>query len=149
MELVDNKKLEEVADFLTNIEVNGDYLCGSFLEFLNGSFNAPKCEDDEALCMENCPMKSIKAFIKWIKKPDSKYDVSDLKKPHQEDFIGYDNRSNSLLDKDGYIKALEEYCDNLEDVLADTEYDAECIECETRILDDKLEQIRGILDGHD
>ena len=38
----------------------------------------------------------------------------DLKRPNQFDFLGYDNRSNSLLDKDGYITALERYCDNLE-----------------------------------
>jgi hypothetical protein len=68
MELVNSKKLEAVANFLTNIEVNGDYLCGSFLEYLNGSFNAPKClDDDGAFCLENCPMKSKKAFIKWLK----------------------------------------------------------------------------------
>ena len=58
MELVSSQKLEAVADFLTNIEVDGNYLCGSFLEFLNGSCNAPKCADDEAFCMEDCPMKS-------------------------------------------------------------------------------------------
>lgn len=85
--------------------------------------------------------------MRWVKKPYNKFDVENLKRPQQEDFIGYDNRNNSLLNKDGYIKALEEYCDNLEDVLADTEYDAECIECEMRMLDDKLEQIRGVLDG--
>lgn len=38
----------------------------------------------------------------------------DLKRPKQFDFLEYDNRSNSLLDKDGYITALERYCDNLE-----------------------------------
>ena len=37
-----------------------------------------------------------------------------IKRPNQFDFIGYDNRSNSFLDKDGYIKALEKYCDELE-----------------------------------
>lgn len=147
MELVDNKKLEAVANFLTNIEVEENYLCGSFLEYLDGSLNAPKCADDEAFCMEDCQMKSKENFIKWIKKPDSMYDVSDLKKPHQKDFIKYVNGSDALFDRDSYINALEEYCDNLEDVLADTEYDTECIECEMRMLDDKLEKIRGVLDG--
>lgn len=151
MELVDNKKLEAVANFLTDIEVNGDYLCRSFLEYLDDSFNAPKCADDEAFCMEDCPVKSAKAFIKWLKKPDRKVEVEDLKKhlkkPHQEDFTKYVNCSDALFDRDSYINALEEYCDNLEDVLADTEYDAECIECEMRMLDDKLEKIRGVLDG--
>lgn len=68
MELVSSQKLEAVADFLTNIEVDGNYLCGSFLEYLDGSFNTKKCVDDEAFCMEDCPMKSKENFIKWIKK---------------------------------------------------------------------------------
>lgn len=38
----------------------------------------------------------------------------DLKRPKQVDFIGYDNRSNSFLDKDGYIVALENYLSDLE-----------------------------------
>lgn len=147
MEIVSDEKLEAVANFLTDIEVNGDYLCRSFLEYLNGSCNTPKCPDDEAFCIEDCPVKSAKAFIEWIRKPDSKYDVEGLKKPKKEDFTKYVNCSDALFDRDSYINALEEYCDNLEDVLADTEYDTECIECEMRMLDDKLEKIRGVLDG--
>ena len=38
----------------------------------------------------------------------------DLKRPKQADFLGYDNRSNSFLDKDGYIAALEKYLSDLE-----------------------------------
>lgn len=38
----------------------------------------------------------------------------DLKRPKQVDFFGYDNRSNSFLDKDGYIVALENYLSDLE-----------------------------------
>ena len=149
MELVSSQKLEAVADFLTNIEVDGNYLCGSFLEFLNGSCNAPKCADDEAFCMEDCPMKSKENFIKWIKKPDSKYDVESLKKPKKEDFLGYDNRSGRICLNDDYVKALEKYCSNLESVLADTEYDLESSECDNRELANKLEQIRDVLDGKD
>lgn len=37
-----------------------------------------------------------------------------IKRPKQIDFIGYNNRDNSLLDKDSYINALEKYCDELE-----------------------------------
>lgn len=37
-----------------------------------------------------------------------------IKRPKQMDFIGYNNRDNSLLDKDSYINALEKYCDELE-----------------------------------
>ena len=147
MELVNDKKLEAVANFLTNTEVNGDYLCGSFLEFLNGSCNAPKCADDEAFCMEDCPMKSKENFIKWIKKPDSKYDVSNLKRPQQEDFIEWDRFGDGHVNDFRYAKALEKYCSNLENVLADTEYDLETAECDNRELTEKLEKVRGALDG--
>lgn len=67
MELVNSKKLFRVAQFMCDVEVDGNYLCGSFLECLNGSFNAPKCDDDESFCSEKCPMKSTKAFIEWLK----------------------------------------------------------------------------------
>lgn len=147
MELVSDEKLEAVADFLTNIEVDGNYLCGSFLEFLNGSCNAPKCADDEAFCMKDCPMKSKENFIKWIKKPDSKYDVSNLKRPQQEDFIEWDRFGDGHVNDFRYAKALEKYCNNLGDALADAEYGFEEAECENRELQDVLEKIRGVLDG--
>lgn len=147
MELVSSQKLEEVARFLTNIEVDGNYLCGSFLEYLDGSLNAPKCVDDEAFCMKDCPMKSKENFIKWIKKPDSIYDIESLKKPKKEYFIGIDIQKGALALDDDYIKALEKYCNDLENVLADTEYDLESAECDNRELTNKLEKIRGVLDG--
>lgn len=147
MELVSSQKLEAVADFLTNIEVDGNYLCGSFLEFLNGSCNAPKCADEEAFCMEDCPMKSKENFIKWIKKPDSIYDIENLEKPKQEDFIEWDRFGDGHVNDFRYAKALEKYCSNLESVLADTEYDLESSECQNRELTNKLEKIRGVLDG--
>lgn len=144
MESVSSEKLEAVADFLVDNEVDGRFLCSYFSESLKNRIDVPCCTD---LCEETCPFYSKENFLKWIKKPDSMYDVSDLKKPHQEDFTKYVNCGDALFDRDSYINALEEYCDNLEDVLADTEYDAECIECETRILNDKLEKIRGVIDG--
>lgn len=147
MELVSSQKLEAVADFLTNIEVDGNYLCGSFLEYLDGSFNTKKCVDDEAFCMEDCPMKSKENFIKWIKKPDSIYDIEDLEKPKQEDFIEWDRFGDGHVNDFRYAKALEKYCNDLENVLADTEYDLETAECDNRELTEKLEKIRGVLDG--
>lgn len=144
MELVSDEKLEAVADFLADDEVFGIAPCSHFNNSLRNRVNVP-CDVGD--CDGDCPFYSKENFIKWIKKPDSKYDVSNLKRPQQEDFIGYDNVSNSLLDKDGYIKALEEYCDNLGDALADAEYDLESSECENRELTDKLEKIRGVLDG--
>lgn len=147
MELVSLNKLEAVADFLTNIEVDGNYLCGSFLEFLNGSCNAPKCADDEAFCMEDCPMKSKENFIKLIKKPEEKICVEDLEKPKHEDFIEWDRFGDGHVNDFRYAKALEKYCSNLENVLADTEYDLETAECDNRELTEKLEKVRGALDG--
>lgn len=144
MESVSSEKLEAVADFLEDNEVDGRFLCFFYNKSLKNKIDVP-CYTD--LCEETCPFYSKENFLKWIKKPDSMYDVSSLKKPHQEDFTKYVNCSDALFDRDSYINALEEYCDNLEDVLADTEYDAECIECEMRMLDDKLEKIRGVLDG--
>lgn len=147
MELVSSQKLEAVANFLTNIEVEGNYLCGSFLEYLDGLLNAPKCVDDEDFCMEDCPVKSAKAFIKWIKKPEGKIKVEDLEKPKQEDFIELDRFGDGHVNDFRYAKALEKYCSNLESVLADTEYDLETAECDNRELADRLEKIRGVLDG--
>lgn len=145
MTIVNDRKLEAVAKFIGETEVEGNCICDNFNEVLEeNTINVPCTASN---CKSNCPFYSKKNFIKWIKKPDSKYDVSNLKRPQQEDFIGYDNVSNSLLDKDGYIKALEEYCDNLGDALADAEYDFEEVECENRELQDVLEKIRGVLDG--
>ena len=112
MELVSLNKLEAVADFLSDDEVFGIAPCSHFNNSLKRDRVDVSCDIGD--CDGDCPFYSKENFIKWIKKPDSKYDVSNLKRPQQEDFIGYDNVSNSLLDKDGYIKALEEYCDNLE-----------------------------------
>lgn len=145
MEFVSSKKLEVVAKFLVDDEVDGVALCSYLNNYLKRDRVDVPCDVGD--CEDNCQFYSTANFVKWIKEPDRKVEVEDLKKPKQMDFFGYDNRSNSLLDKDGYIKALEEYCDNLEDVLADTEYDAECIGCEMRMLDDKLKKIRGVLDG--
>lgn len=145
MTIVNDRKLEAVAKFIGETEVEGNCICDNFNEVLEeNKINVPCTASN---CKSNCPFYSKENFIKWIKKPDSKYDVSNLKRPQQEDFVGYDNRSNSLLDKDGYIKALEEYCDNLGDALADAEYDLETAECDNRELTEKLEKIRGALDA--
>ena len=74
------------------------------------------------------------------------YDTEGLKKPKQEDFLCYDNASGKICLNDDYAKALEKYCSNLEE-LADTEYGLESAECDSRELADRLEKIRGVLDG--
>ncbi len=145
MELVSSQKLEAVADFLADDEVFGIAPCSHFNNSLTRNRVNVPCDIGD--CEGDCPFYSKKNFIKWIKKPDSKYDVEALKKPKEEDFLCYDNRSGRICLNDDYVKALEKYCSNLESVLADTEYDLESSECQNRELTNKLEKIRGVLDG--
>ena len=145
MGFVDSKKLEMVANFIAELEVDGNCLCTYFNSSLNRNRVNVPCDIGD--CEGDCPFYSKKNFIKWIKKPDSKYDVDGLKKPKKEDFLCYDNRSGRICLNDDYVKALEKYCSNLESVLADTEYDLESSECQNRELTNKLEKIRGVLDG--
>lgn len=147
MELVSLNKLEAVADFLSDDEVFGIAPCSHFNNSLKRDRVDVSCDIGD--CDGDCPFYSKENFIKWIKKPDSKYDVEDLKKPKKEDFLCYDNRSGMIALDDNYIKALEKYCNDLEGVLADTEYDLETAECENKVLLNKLEKIRGVLDEHD
>lgn len=143
MELLSSQKLEAVAGFLSGIDIDGQTPCQRFNDFLKRDRVNVPCDDGD--CDGDCPFYSTANFVKWIKEPDRKVDVEGLKKPKQMDFFGYDNRSNSLLDKDGYIRALEKYCNDLENVLADTEYDLEEAECENRELQDTIEKIREVI----
>lgn len=145
MELVSLNKLEAVADFLSDDEVFGIAPCSHFNNSLKRDRVDVSCDIGD--CDGDCPFYSKKNFIKWIKKPDSKYDVDGLKKPKKEAFLCYDNRSSRICLNDDYVKALEKYCNYLENVLADTEYDLETSECDNRELTNRLEQIRGALDG--
>lgn len=145
MELVSDEKLEAVADFLSDDEVFGIAPCSHFNNSLKRNRVNVPCDIGD--CDGDCPFYSKENFIKWIKKPDSKYDVDGLKKPKKEDFIGIDIQKGTLALDNDYIKALEKYCNDLEDVLADTEYDLETSECDNRELTNKLEKIRGVLDG--
>lgn len=147
MELVSDKKLEAVADFLADDEVFGIAPCSHFNNSLKRNRVNVPCDVGD--CEGDCPFYSKENFIKWIKKPDSKYDVSDLKRPQQEDFIEWDRFGDGHVNDFRYAKALEKYCSNLDNVLADTEYDLESSECDNRELANKLEQIRGVLDGKD
>ena len=64
MELVNNKKLEAVADFLTNIEVDGRFMCSYFNNSLKKRLDVP-CDTD--VCEETCPFYSKDNFVKWSK----------------------------------------------------------------------------------
>lgn len=145
MELVSLNKLEAVADFLSDDEVFGIAPCSHFNNSLKRNRVNVPCDVGD--CDGDCPFYSKENFIKWIKKPDSKYDVSNLKRPQQEDFIEWDRFGDGHVNDFRYAKALEKYCNYLENVLADTEYDLETSECDNRELTNKLEKIRGVLDG--
>lgn len=145
MELVSDKKLEAVADFLADDEVFGIAPCSHFNNSLTRNRVNVPCDIGD--CEGDCPFYSKENFIKWIKKPDSIYDVESLEKPKQENFIEFDRFGDGHVNDFRYAKALEQYCNDLENVLADTEYDLESSECDNRELANKLEKIRGVLDG--
>lgn len=147
MELVNLNKLEAVADFLSDDEVFGIAPCSHFNNSLKRDRVDVSCDIGD--CDGDCPFYSKENFIKWIKKPDSIYDTEGLKKPKKEDFIGIDIQKGALALYDDYIKALEKYCNDLENILADAEYDLESSECENRELTNKLEKIRGVFDEKD
>lgn len=147
MELVSSQKLEAVADFLADDEVFGIAPCSHFNNSLTRNRVNVPCDVGD--CEGDCPFYSKENFIKWIKKPDSKYDVESLEKPKQENFIEFDRFGDGHVNDFRYAKALEQYCSNLESVLADTEYDLESSECQNRELTNKLEKIRGAIDGKD
>lgn len=145
MELVSSQKLEAVADFLADDEVFGIAPCSHFNNSLaRNRVNVP-CDIGD--CEGDCPFYSKENFIKWVKKPDSIYDVESLEKPKQENFIEFDRFGDGHVNDFRYAKALEQYCNDLENVLADTEYDLESAECDNRELTEKLEKVRGALDG--
>lgn len=145
MELVSDEKLEAVADFLADDEVFGIAPCSHFNNSLTRNRVNVPCDIGD--CEGDCPFYSKENFIKWIKKPDSIYDVESLEKPKQENFIEFDRFGDGHVNDFRYAKALEQYCNDLENVLADTEYDLESSECDNRELTKKLEKIRGALDG--
>ena len=145
MELVSSQKLEAVADFLADDEVFGIAPCSHFNNSLTRNRVNVPCDIGD--CEGDCPFYSKENFIKWIEKPDSIYDVESLEKPKQENFIEFDRFGDGHVNDFRYAKALEQYCNDLENVLADTEYDLESSECDNRELANKLEKIRGVLDG--
>lgn len=140
MELVSGNKLAAVADFLSGIDIDGQTPCQRFNDFLKRDRVNVPCDIGD--CEGDCPFYSKENFLKWIKEPNKKREFVDLKKPKIEDF-----NNDYFEEEKRYIEALEEYCDNLEDALADAEYDFEEVECENRELQDVLEKIRGVLNG--
>lgn len=146
MELVSSNKLAAVASFLADDEVFGIAPCSHFnISLKRDRVDVPCGVGD---CDGDCPFYSKENFLKWIK-PGEKQTIGISDRPNQMDFLGYDNRSNSLLNKDGYITALEKYCDSLELYIKCKDGYLEESKLKNRELANKLEKIRGVLDGKD
>lgn len=146
MELVSLNKLEAVADFLADDEVFGIAPCSHFNNSLKRNRVNVPCDIGD--CDGDCPFYSKENFIKWIKEPNKRFSVEGLKRPKAIDFVEYINNDDAApIDYPNYAEALERYCTELENLFADLEYDLETAECENRELTEKLEKVRGALDG--
>lgn len=147
MEYVNSKKLEAVASFIGETEVEGNCICDNFNEVLEeNKINVPCTASN---CKSNCPFYSKDNFLNWIKKPTKKLSIREVKRPKAVDFVEYINNDDAApIDYPNYAEALERYCTELENLFADLEYDLETAECENRTLVDKLSKIRGVLDEH-
>lgn len=147
MELVSDEKLEAVADFLADDEVFGIAPCSHFNNSLKRNRVNVPCDIGD--CDGDCPFYSKENFLNWIKEPNKRFSVEDLKRPKAIDFVEYINNDDAApIDYPNYAEALERYCTELENLFADLEYDLETAECENRTLVDKLSKIRGVLDEH-
>lgn len=153
MAIVNDDKLEAIASLIVNKEVNGkcagcavlDLMPEEMQKEVNAPCKSPNYEDE--WCYD-CPFYSKDAFLYWIKKSNNGLKLREIKRPRQVDFIGYNNKDNTLLNKDGYINALEKYCTDLENLFANLEYDLDSAECDNKALLEKLEKIRGVLNEH-
>ena len=148
MTIVNDRKLEAVADFLADDEVFGIAPCSHFNNSLKRNRVNVPCDIGD--CDGDCPFYSKENFLNWIKEPNKRFSVEDLKRPKAIDFVEYINNDDAApIDYPNYAEALERYCTELENLFADLEYDLETAECENRTLVDKLSKIRGVLDGKD
>ncbi|WP_444195146.1 hypothetical protein [Catenibacterium sp.] len=158
MELVDDKKLEAVAKFIGEMEVEGNCVCDDFNEALKENRIDVPCDAGIGSCKRNCQFYSKENFLKWIK-PDEKQGANLLERnrPKRIDFLRYNNISNNFLNKydhipnflnkDGYITALEKYCDSLELYIKCKDGYLKESNLKNKELAEKLEKIRGVLDG--
>lgn len=159
MVLVDDKKLEAVANFIGEMEVEGNCVCDDFNEALKENRIDVPCDvsicDDVSICEGNCPFYSKENFLNWIK-PDRKLSIKEIKRPKAEDFAEHiDNYDDTLIDYPNYAEALERYCNELENLYDDLERDLEYTESDNNELTQKLgeigditEKIRDVIDGY-
>ena len=105
MELVSDEKLEAVADFLADDEVFGIAPCSHFNNSLKRNRVNVPCDIGD--CDGDCPFYSKKNFIKWIKEPNKRFSVEDLKRPKAIDFVEYINNDDAApIDYPNYAEAF-------------------------------------------
>ena len=147
MAIVNDKKLEAVASFIGEMEVEGNCVCDDFNESLKENRIDVPCGIGS--CEGDCPFYSKENFLKWIKKPNKRFSIEEIKRPKPEDFIEYiDNEDKPVIHWIDYAETLENYCTMLENLFANLEYDIDSAECDNEALLNKLEKIRGVLDEH-
>ena len=145
MEVVNSKKLEEVANYIGEKEMYGDCVCYNFNDSLEKNRIDVPC--DIGSCEGNCPFYSKDNFLNWIKKPTKKLSIREVKRPKERDFsLFLDTKGKSLVNYKEYAEALERYCTDLENIFANLEYDLDNAECENKALLEKLSKIRDVLD---
>ena len=145
MAFVSNKKLEAVANFISEMEVEGECVCHNFNEALEENRIDVPC--DIGSCEADCPFYSKENFLNWIKKPTKKLSIREVKRPKAVDFVEYINNDDAApIDYPNYAEALERYCTDLENLFANLEYDLDSAECENKALLEKLSKIREVLD---
>lgn len=145
MEYVNSKKLEAVATFIGETEVEGNCICDNFNEVLEENKINVSCTASN--CKSNCPFYSKENFLNWIKSPNKRFSIEEVKRPKPEDFIEYiNNEDKPVIHWIDYAEALERYCTDLENLFANLEYDLDSAECENKALLEKLSKIREVLD---
>ena len=147
MAIVNDKKLEAVANFIGEMEVEGNCVCDDFNNSLKENRIDVPC--DVGSCEADCPFYSKENFLNWVKKPTKKLSIREVKRPKERDFsLFLDTKGKSLVNYKEYAEALERYCTDLENIFANLEYDLDNAECENKALLEKLSKIRGVLDEH-
>ena len=148
MAIVNDKKLEAVANFISEMEVEGNCVCDDFNNSLKENRIDVPCDVGD--CDGDCPFYSRENFLNWVKKPAKKLSIREVKRPKAVDFVEYINNDDAApIDYPNYAEALERYCIDLENLFANLEYDLDTAECENKALLNKLEKIRGVFNEHD
>lgn len=145
MAIVNDKKLEAVANFIGEMEVEGNCVCDDFNNSLKENRIDVPC--DVGSCEADCPFYSKDNFLNWIKKPTKKLSIREVKRPKERDFsLFLDTKGKSLVNYKEYAEALERYCTDLENIFANLEYDLDNAECENKALLEKLSKIREVIE---